>query len=175
MTDPGYPGTDSVPSARLERGGSLSSKLLAGPGGDAPLNRHANTEQPVVDQHGDLFGKSLLEAQPDQVSAREFEQLGRPRPHGQQAPARLPPHPADREDRASLLDAAQVPAPTFDCARLELCVEHVDPARGHEPDGFLIIERQRAIGGRLLPLAIRQEFLDDESGRFGFPVESGEP
>ncbi len=174
VAHPGDPRAHAVPRTRLERGGHLPRKLLAEPGRDGPVERQADAEQPVVDQHGDLLGESLLEAQPDQISARELQQLRRSGPHGQQAPSRSSPHPADREDRAPLLDAAEVPTPALDRARLELHEKHVDPAGVHEPDRLGIIERQRAVGGGPLPPAVGQEFLDEKSGWITFCLEWGE-
>ena len=70
--------------------------------------RTADADHPVVDQHGHLLGKIFLEAQPDQVTPGELQELGGPGSDSQQAAARPTAYSADREDRAPFLDPAQV-------------------------------------------------------------------
>ena len=87
VANPGDPGPDAVTRAGLEGDVGIRRQLLAGPRPDGPVQRQADAKEPVVDQHGDLLGEPFLEAQSDQVAPRELEELGRPRPHGQQSPA----------------------------------------------------------------------------------------
>ena len=139
-----------------------------------PAQRTADPEHPVVDQHGDLLGQPFLEAQPDQVAAGELQQLRRPGPDGQQAAARSTANAADREDRAPLLDPAEVPPAVPAVAPGSSWVKKTSTP----PE----VTHQTASGsssgsGRLAAVCFRltvgQQLLDDESRRIRLRVADG--
>jgi hypothetical protein len=163
MSDPGDAPPDAVPLARLELGDRPLAQLPCRPDRHEPGERPADPEQPVGDQQGDLLGEALLEAQPDQVSARELPQLSRPGSHGDQAAARPAPDPADGEDQAALLDPAEVPTPATETVPLPLHEEDVDTAGDDQPDRLDIVQGQGEVGGGPHRHAVREQLLDDEA------------
>ena len=117
--------------------------------------------------------RPFLEAESDQVASGELQQLGRPGADGHQAAAGSAPDPADREDRAALIHAAEVPPATGSRAPGSISVKKTSTL----PE----VTSQTAPGsssarGRFAAVRSgqreRQQLLDQEPGRL--PSRSAE-
>ena len=86
--------TQATPSRTPKRvplstvGDRVPVRAPAGWNRDEPAQCPADADHPVIDQYGDLFREPFLEAEPDQVAARELQKLRRHRPR--RPPSRRP-------------------------------------------------------------------------------------